>query len=245
MKRFVADLHVHTALSPCAADDMAPPEIVKAARSKGLDVIAICDHNTARNVAATQKAAGQQLRVIAGIEVTTREEAHVVGLFPDAARATTVAEQIGATLPVASEEAKARFGRQWLLDAEGCRMGEASQLLAAASAFSLSETVELIKAHQGLAIAAHVDRPSFSVLSQLGVFPTDVAFDAAEVSPVGLASGRHQDLASLGLPVIASSDSHFLWEVGCGSTVFEMLQPSFEEIAGALRGLSGRRCLLA
>ena len=77
-----ADLHVHTALSPCADAGMTPPAIVDAALAEGLAMIAVCDHNTARNAAAVQAAAGARLAVIAGIEITTAEEVHVVGLFP-------------------------------------------------------------------------------------------------------------------------------------------------------------------
>ena len=81
MKRFLADLHIHTALSPCAEEEMTPAAIVRQAIRKGLAIIAICDHNTAGNTIAVQEAAGKDITVIAGMEITTVEEVHVIGLF--------------------------------------------------------------------------------------------------------------------------------------------------------------------
>src|SRR5450756_872374 len=51
-----ADLHVHTCLSPCSGLDMSPREVVNAALQKGLDLIGICDHNSAENVRAVKNA---------------------------------------------------------------------------------------------------------------------------------------------------------------------------------------------
>ena len=82
VRSILADLHIHTALSPCADGEMTPPAIVHEAVMKGLGMIAICDHNSAANTEAVQKAAGGLLTVIAGMEITTAEEVHVIGLFP-------------------------------------------------------------------------------------------------------------------------------------------------------------------
>lgn len=243
MNVFWADLHIHTALSPCAADEMTPPAIVQAARARGLSMIAICDHNTAGNVAATQTAAGAALTVIAGMEITTAEEVHVVALFPDVDAARAAADEVRGTLPVASDENRRHFGVQQLLSAAGEQVGEETRLLAAATPFSLSRTVTLIQSHGGLAVAAHVNRPSFSVLSQLGVFPTEVGFDALEVfAPPGkpapmAAYARH------GLPLLWSSDSHFLTDVGTVRTGLRLEEASFDELRWALRGQGGRRVL--
>ena len=104
MNSFLADLHIHTCLSPCAADEMIPPMIVQAAREQGLSLIAICDHNAAGNVSAVQEAARKTSgpTVIAGIEITTGEEAHVLGFFPDACAARAAADEVAAGLPTAA-----------------------------------------------------------------------------------------------------------------------------------------------
>jgi predicted metal-dependent phosphoesterase TrpH len=234
MKRMAADLHIHTALSPCAEDEMTPPAIVARAVRKRLDMIAICDHNSAGNAAAVQEAARGSVAVLAGMEVTTAEEAHVVGLFPDVERAQSAAERIRAALPDAAR-GRSPLSRQRLLDAAGSVVGRERKLLAAAAALTLSDTVALIHAHGGLAIAAHVDRPSFSVFVQLGMWPESAGFDAVEVSTAAVASGRDKEFLTLGLPIVTSSDSHFLSSVGSSFTVFEMETPSLEELARAMK----------
>lgn len=243
MNVFWADLHIHTALSPCAADEMTPPAIVQAAQTRGLSMIAICDHNAVGNTAATQIAAGGALTVIAGMEVTTAEEVHVVALFPDVEAARAAADAVTDTLPLATDENRRHFGEQWLLSAAGERVGDETHLLAAATPLSLSQVVTLIQSHGGLAVAAHVNRPSFSVLSQLGVFPTDVGFDALEVfAPPGKPAPTAA-YAQHGLPILRSSDSHYLADVGTVRTGLRLEHASFDELRRALRGQGGRRVL--
>lgn len=248
MNLFTADLHIHTTLSPCALDEMSPLAIVSTAIEQGLDIIAVCDHNSARNTEAVLRAAehaGQgRLTVIAGIEITTCEEVHVLGLFPDAGRAQEIGAAVAETLPNLLDGTK-RYGEQYLIDSEGHILGTESKMLAMASGFSLSETVNLIRRNEGLAIASHVDRPSFSVMSQLGLFPTDVRFDAIEISAAGVSECRYEEFVSLGLPMVTSSDSHFLSDIGICRTVFELVEPSFDEIALAFRNAEGRACRLA
>jgi predicted metal-dependent phosphoesterase TrpH len=228
VRSFAADLHIHTALSPCAAEEMTPPAIVARAIELGLAMIAVCDHNSAGNAAAVQEAAGDRLAALAGIEVTTAEEIHVLGLFPDAAAAEAVGREVQATLP-----ALAREDRRLL--SSGCGLG-------------LSDTVDLIHRHGGLAVAAHVDRPTFSVVAQLGFFPQDAGFDAVEVSAAArrrLAASQIPDSRFQipeGLPAVCGSDAHSLEELGAGRTVLEVEEPSFGELALALRGVGGRRC---
>jgi predicted metal-dependent phosphoesterase TrpH len=241
VKRFAADLHIHTALSPCASEEMTPSAIVDTAVQRGLAMIAVCDHNSAGNVAAVQQAAGNDIAVLVGMEITTSEEAHVIGLFPDAAAASAASQAVRETLPDVDPGTRRRFGDQVLMDAQGRIVGDETKLLAAASGLSLSESVHLIKRHGGIAVAAHIDRPSFSVLSQLGVFPVDAGFDAVEVSAVTAASARSSEFASFNLPVVTGSDAHFLSDIGICRTVFEMSRPTFEELVGALKETGGRR----
>ncbi len=240
MKRFAADLHIHTALSPCASKEMAPPAIVQAAGRRKIHMIAICDHNATANIAPVQEAAAGVIAVIAGIEITTAEEVHVLGLFPDVASADKVSQAVRASLPPNTNERLRKFGEQLLMDARGRVTGMEPKMLSAASAFTLAKAVRLIQDHGGLAVAAHVNRPSFSVISQLGMLPEDVLFDAVEVASAGVE--LNHKVAVSGLPIVASSDSHFLEEVSSCGTIFEIMEPTFEELAMALKGLAGRRC---
>ncbi len=250
MSRILADLHIHTALSPCAEREMTPPAIVAEAVRRGIGVIAVCDHNSAGNAGAVARAA-RGLAVIPGMEITTAEEVHVIALFPDTEAAERAAREVKESLPM--WKALTSFGpgeslrrpEQEMMDERGEVTGIEERMLASASRFTLAEAVDLIRDHGGLAIAAHVDRRAFSVVGQLGFFPEDVRFDALEISAAGAARGRAAQFASRGLPLVSSSDSHFLSEIGASATALEVEAPSFEEIRRAFRGDGGRRCGIA
>ncbi|MDD4890723.1 MAG: PHP domain-containing protein [Phycisphaerae bacterium] len=244
MNCYFADLHIHTALSPCASPEMTPPAIVRAAIEQGLNVIAICDHNSAGNVRATQQAAGDRLAVLAGMEIETAEEAHVLALFPDLASAESADAKVRAPLPNRPATADA-FGRQSLLNADGDVVGEEGKMLESATAFSLEQTVALVHEFGGLAIASHVDRPSFSVMSQLGFFPEQAGLDAIEISPIHNRDEVGRSFDRFGLTAITSSDAHFLSDVGFARTEFRMQAPTFAELRLALAGCDGRRCCRA
>lgn len=250
MQRLAADLHIHTVLSPCASREMTPPAIAREAARKGLAVIAVCDHNTAGNVRAVADAAAAIPHgpvVIAGMEITTVEEVHVLGWFRTPDDAHAAADEVAAGLPPwrPLTQRTAKEPGQQLMDSEGNVTGIEYRMLAAASRFTLSRAVELIHRHGGLAVAAHVDRRSFSVPGQLGFIPDDVPFDGLEISAAGAARGRAAGFAAHGLPLVSSSDCHFLEDMGTGFTRLEVSAPSFEEIAKALGMVEGRGCAIA
>lgn len=242
----LADLHVHTALSPCAENDMTPLDIAAWAIDEGLHMIAICDHNSSGNAAAVQEAAGHHLCVLAGIEITTVEECHVVGIFPDAARAASVGAEVSATLPAADDEYARFFGEQLLLGPLDEPRGREPRALAMASSFDVASAVRLIQAGDGIAVAAHVDRRTFGVVSQLGFFPHEAGFDAVEVSKhAAPGSEQEQEAAAYGLPMLHSSDAHYLDDIGAARTTLMLAQPGFDELVRALRGEEGRRVACA
>jgi len=245
------DLHIHTVLSPCASRLMRPPAIVREAMRKGMGLIAICDHNSAGNVQAVREASAARggPSVIAGMEITTREEVHVLGFFPDDVSAAAASAEVREGLPpwraFGGTGHAGRTPEQELVDANGATRGVEMKMLGAASQLDLRAAVALIHRHGGLAVAAHMDRRSFSVTGQLGFLPLDVPFDGLEVSAAGAARGEARDLARLGLPVLCSSDGHFPNEIGSGFTVLNVLEPIFTELAAALRAKDGRRCSVA
>lgn len=245
MTRYCADLHIHSVLSPCADPEMTPAAIVRQAILRGLSIIAICDHNAAENAGAARRAAARaDLTVLPGIEIETREEVHVLGLFPTVDAAEKVSHDVRDTLPPFENPPK-WMGDQSVMTASGKVVRTESKMLGAASSFAIGRAVDLIHDQGGIAIAAHVDRPSYSVISQLGFLPEGVDFDALEISAAGLDRGRAKDFENNGLPLVASSDSHYLSDIGSACTFFELDEPTFSEVRLALRGISGRRCALA
>ncbi|MCG3136554.1 MAG: hypothetical protein HJJLKODD_00388 [Phycisphaerae bacterium] len=240
MLNCAADLHIHTALSPCADDTMTPPNIVQRAVESGLKVIAICDHNSTVNTVAVQQAAGSALLVLIGMEITTAEEIHVLGYFPDASAARRVAIEVQATLPAVTTQMLERFGHQWIMDADGQILGEESRMLAAATQLTLSETVQLIHQHQGIAVAAHVNRPSFSVISQLGIFPQQSGLDAIEIFTRRIQPADLKMIMAIGLPVWGASDSHFPDDIGSIRTRLAVEDTTFDEWCLAVKRQQGR-----
>jgi len=248
-----ADLHIHTVLSPCASRFMRPRAIVRQALDTGMAVIAVCDHNSARNARAVRLASEAMggPAVIAGMEITTREEVHVLGFFPDDAEALAASEEVRCGLPSwrpllpCAPVGGARTPEQEVVDADGNVTGIEERMLGSASLFTLGETVAMIHRHGGLAVAAHMDRRSFSVPGQLGFLPPEVPFDGLEITIAGVAGGKAAELATHGLPVLCSSDGHFLSDIGTGFTVLDVEEPAFQELALALAGTRGRRCSLA
>ncbi len=244
VRTLAADLHLHTALSPCAADEMTPPAIVAAALTQGLEMIAVCDHNSARNAAAVQAAADARLAVLAGMEVTSAEECHVLGLFPDATAAEAAGAEVAAVLPEAGEGYAQYFGEQPLLGGDGGAVGAEQHALAMATTLDVTACVALIHRHGGLAVAAHIDRRSFGVISQLGFFPADAGFDGIEVSrhaPPG--SPKATEAAATGLPLLRSSDAHYLEDVGAARSLLRLAAPTFAELALALHAERGREVM--
>ena len=236
MKQLRADLHIHTCLSPCADREMSPPAVVRRGRDSGLDLIAVCDHNSAENVAAAARAAEDTgLAVIGGMEISSREEVHVLGIFRDDLSLLSAQEVVYENLR--GDNDPETFGEQLVMNARGEVIGHNDRLLIGATALALEEVVRTIHRFGGLAIAAHVDRPSFSIISQLGYIPPGLGLDAVEVCSDEPPPMR-EDLA-----VIRSSDAHRSEEIGSRYTSFLVESPTVLEIGMALRRVRGRRTL--
>ena len=52
MNAFAVDLHIHSCLSPCGEEDMTPCNIAGMGYLNGLRIMALTDHNTAKNCPA-------------------------------------------------------------------------------------------------------------------------------------------------------------------------------------------------
>jgi len=213
---------------------MVPTAIVTQARAAGLDMIAVCDHNSTQNVAAVAKAgAREEFAVIPGIEITSREEVHVVGLFDrddDLAGIQATVDQ-----NLSGQNDAAIFGMQTIVDEWDRIIGQNDRLLIGATDLSLEQVVDAIHGYGGLAVAAHIDRQRFGVVGQLGFIPEGLELDAVEVSPRG---SVHQ---GQGFPVVTSSDAHCLQDIGKSATSFSASAATVKEIGKALSGKDGRR----
>ena len=243
MRWFRADLHVHTVLSPCAAVEMTPRNIIRHAQSAGIDIVAITDHNAGDNVAAALRAtAGTTVTVLPGMELQTREEVHLLALFGKMREFLKWCEFVlPHRSPLRNDET--RFGPQFVVDETDELIRVEETMLLASTDLSLEEAVTQVNALGGIAIAAHVDRPMFSCLTQLGFIPPDLGLAAVEVSRNTRADSVREKYPRIGgLPIITSSDAHTIEDFITGpKTMFLAETPTLSEIRQALAGKEGRR----
>lgn len=242
LREFKADLHVHTGLSPCADEGMSPQRIIKQAKINSLDIVGICDHNSAENVVAT-KAIGkrEKIAVMGGMEATSQEEVHILALFNSEKDLFEFQAMIYENLSGSNDENV--FGEQRIINEKDEIVGSNNRLLIGATSLSSQKITETIRSLRGLAIASHIDRGSFSMISQLGFIPEGLPLDALELSPNYEQRMRNPEL--YGFPLVTFSDAHVLEDIGKSFTTFLMEDATIEEIKKALSGEDGRRVMLS
>lgn len=240
MKTYRAELHVHTALSPCAEVEMIPPLIVQEAQDRGINLIAITDHNATANIAAVQKAAeGSGLAVLPGMELQTREEVHVLCLFDTLDQVNQWQHIIDGLLP-SIENQPDHFGEQFVVDETGDFIRREPRLLLTSANISIDDALAQVTSLGGLLIPAHIDRRAFGLIAVLGFIPFDLQLDALEISRnITLAEARHKFPQCGNYPLLQGGDAHRLNEF-LGLNQFELSTPSVAEIRLALRQQEGR-----
>jgi PHP family Zn ribbon phosphoesterase len=243
-RAYTADLHVHTVLSPCAAVEMIPPLIVRHALARGLDLIAITDHNASANAGAVQRAAsGTGLTVLSGMELQTMEEVHLLCLFDTQEQVSAWQEAVDARMPP-MENVPEIFGEQFVVDETGELLRRETRLLSGSVLMRLEEAVGVVRGLGGLAIPAHVDRPTFSLSASLGFPPPGLLVDALEISPHTTPATACQRLPWLAnYRLVQNGDVHHL-EDFAGTTVFALAAPTIEEIRLALDERDARSCTI-
>ena len=174
------DLHMHSCLSPCADDDMTPANICGMAYIKGLQAIAVTDHNTGRNLPYVKEAADHYgLIFLPGMEITTKEEVHLLGYFKDVETAVEVGEIFSSHLPPMKNKPDF-FGNQLVMNTDDEMVDIEDRLLIGATDLDLEECTRIIREHGGAAVPAHINR-GHGLLTNLGLFPTEPEFPVVEV----------------------------------------------------------------
>lgn len=224
-----ADFHNHSCLSPCGSLEMSPAILVAGAFRRGVDVLALSDHNCARNVPAFEALCRQAgVLPLCGIEVTTQEELHCLCLFAGAAEALEFGAYIeDHLLKVANRPQK--WGDQVVVDAAENVVGEVPFYLGTATDLPLTSLGDSCLSAGGLFIPAHIDRASQSVLSQLGYLP-ELPYSALEVrrDPAGL--------ETRGVALVRGSDAHYPSDIGSRTCRVEVEERTFQGIRRALAG---------
>lgn len=207
------DFHIHSALSPCGDEDMTPNNIVNMSLLKGLNAIAVTDHNSALNVRAVCECGEKAgLIVVPAMEVETSEEVHIVAMFPVPDAAERLGEIVSDRLPVIKNRTDI-FGNQTVLNSDDEIVAEVPNLLATATTLSLDETVRIINELGGIAIPAHVDKSSYSIISNLGFIPPELHFSTLEMKFPDKKAEFLKEHNLSGFNIIHNSDAHFLWDI--------------------------------
>ncbi len=228
MPRFFADLHIHSCLSPCGDLSSSPKAIARAAREKGLHMAALTDHNTALNTPAFASACRDEgITALFGLEVTTVEEVHVLAIFPDAAAAVEAGEDAYERLQAPGFDPVSYGDQVWVDDEENIAGSLEKLLILGTTDLSIEDAVHWTHSRGGLVIPAHIDRTAFGALEQLGFLP-DAPYDAVECTrpPEASLTGRWT--------VTASSDAHYIKDIGRRCLEFEGTAPTFEALQAAL-----------
>jgi len=241
MRKFRADLHVHTVLSPCAEVEMIPPLIVQKALEQNIDLIAITDHNASANVSAVQKAAaGSTLKILPGMEIQTREDVHLLCLFETLSDVDIWQIAVNASLPDVLNRAEF-FGEQYVVDEYGEYIRTEPRMLLTSTRFSIDDVFEQVNALGGLVIPAHVERTTNGLFPTLGLISDHWPLLGIEISRHTTPEKARELFPVLrGYPLIQSGDVHRLNEF-IGSTIFTLEEPTVSEIRKALKGEQHRQ----
>lgn len=239
--RLFYDLHIHSCLSPCAADDMTPANLCNMAALAGLQVIAAADHNSCLNCSAVCRAAENAgIFALPAMELTTEEEVHVLCLLPDCASALAFSGYVRQRLPDRANVPDI-FGRQTIMDAYDREIGEEERLLSAATSIGIYEAARLLRQYGGIALPAHIDRPSFSLLGNLGVYDPTMGFSVFETTrECDVPALLHAQPALAGLGRISNSDAHDLFAIRDAENALEAQRADAPAVIAALYAMGAQ-----
>ena len=213
MNKYYYDLHIHSCLSPCGDNDMTPNNIAGMASLNGLNIIALTDHNTTENCPAFFKACQKYgIIPIAGIEMTTAEDIHVVALFPDLDSAMNFYGEYR------EHRAKIKnkvgiFGDQLILDEEDNVTGTDEYLLLPATDLSIEDAAALARSYGAAVFPAHIDRQENGIIAVLGDLPDEPDFRCVEFYDKTKREEYFKTYSLDGRAVLTDSDAHYLWNI--------------------------------
>lgn len=222
MNKYYYDFHLHSCLSPCGDDDNTPNNIAGMATLLGLNIIALTDHNTCKNCPAFFEAAQRYgLIPVAGMELNTAEDIHVICLFENLEDAMAFDEEID-TRRVKIKNRTDIFGNQFILDGEDNIVGEDEFLLTNATTVSLDEAPSIVKKYNGICYPAHIDRQSNGIIAVLGTLPETPQFDIVEINRKEDKDEYIKKYSLEDKTVIISSDAHILTNMREHENYFEI-----------------------
>ena len=223
MNKYYYDLHIHSCLSPCGDDDMTPNNIAGMATLNGLNIVALTDHNTCKNCPAFFEACKRYgIIPVAGMELSTAEDIHLVCLFPELEMAMAFDKEIENHLPSIKNRPEV-FGNQLILDGEDEKLGEEEKLLIMATDLWAADAIALARSYGAHVRPAHIDRTSNGMISILGDIPREYEFNVVEFRDKDNEADYFRDYPSIeGCRVVICSDAHRLVDINEANNFFEL-----------------------
>ncbi len=245
MRWYRADLHIHSVLSPCGDLDMSPVRIIREAKNKKLDIIAVTDHNHTGHVRLMMELGLKEgITIIPGAEINTLEEVHCLAFFENIEKTEEFQLYLDKYLPD-FKNIPEKFGHQLVVNRNEEILGQIGKLLINGLNCSINEVEKEVHRLEGVFIPAHIDRGSNSIFTQLGFIPDDLDIDAVEVSyPSKYHSILDKNPELNNKSIITNSDAHFPDNIGNLFTEYYLKNPSFGEWKMALQGLENRKIRL-
>ena len=223
MNKYYYDFHIHSCLSPCADNDMTPNNIAGMATLAGINAAALTDHNTSKNCPAFFQAAKKNGIVpVAGMELTTAEDIHILCLFEKLESAMDFDEYVSSHRILIKNRPEI-FGDQLLTDKDDNVTGTDEYLLPNATDITVDGVYDIVKKHGGISYPAHVDREANGIIATLGAFPEECKFSCAEFYDENkIESYREKYPALAEKKLLLSSDAHYLWDIKDKRDYFEI-----------------------
>ncbi len=223
MSKYYYDLHIHSCLSPCGDDDMTPNNIAGMGAIAGLNIMALTDHNTCENCPAFFEACKRYgVMPIAGMELTTAEDIHLVCLFEKLDDALRFSDHIyERIMPI--DNRPEIFGHQQVMDSEDNVLYEKERLLISATDISIEDAPELVSRFGGVCYPAHIDRVSNGIIAMLGTFPDYLGFNICEYNDIS----KKDEITAVHKAAgqcftLCSSDAHNLSDIRDASAYLEI-----------------------
>ena len=232
MNRYYYDFHIHSCLSPCADNDMTPNNLAGMAALAGLNIMALTDHNSSRNCPAFFAAAKKNgIIPVAGMELTTAEDIHVVCLFEHLEDALSFNDEVD-DRRILIRNRPDIFGDQMIMNENDEVIGREENLLTNATQIPVDAVPDLVKKHHGVCYPAHIDREANGIVSILGTFPADLDVLWAELHDIDSENAFRENFTALqNKRFLAGSDAHYLWDISDKRCYFELED---EPYSGAL-----------
>ena len=234
------DLHLHSALSPCGDNDMTPNNLVNMAYLKQLDIIALTDHNCAKNLPAAEKISNQLgILFVPGMEIETSEEIHMLAYFETVEGALEFGDELEKKYLPKIQNRVDIFGNQYVMDENDSIVTELENLLTVATTLSFQDASEIVPKFGGVCVPAHVDKSAYSVFSNLGYIPPECSFATLEISkkPTAKQFAEEKHLYD-NYKIIQNSDAHYLQDISERENFIEICGKSTKSFLNFVKNFS-------